>query len=156
MVNIKGLKDNFEEIWNVLVDEVLSGFISIIIQILIIISRIIYCVLPIKQIRCCFISEYIVVKETDGLRDDIKSGYYSKKDVEEINKAIAENKDETLTNRNEETLDINGAAAFLKLSKWTIYQWTRRKEIPCHKPNGGKLVFFRSELEKFIRGETTV
>ena len=54
------------------------------------------------------------------------------------------------------TLDITGAAAFLKISKWTIYQMTRRKEIPCHKPHGGKLVFFRSELEKFIRNPKTV
>ena len=51
----------------------------------------------------------------------------------------------------DETLDINGAAAFLKLSKWTIYQMTRRKEIPCHKPSGGKLVFVKSELKEFLQ-----
>jgi excisionase family DNA binding protein len=53
----------------------------------------------------------------------------------------------------ETTFDITGAAEFLKLSKWSIYQMTRRKEIPCHKPHGGKLVFFKSELEAFIRGD---
>ena len=53
----------------------------------------------------------------------------------------------------DETMDINGAAAFMKLSKWTLYQMTRRKEIPCHRPSGRKLVFFRNELDRFLRGE---
>jgi len=51
----------------------------------------------------------------------------------------------------DETLNVYGAAEFLKMSRWTLYQLTRRNEIPCHRPIGKKLVFFRSELEKFIR-----
>jgi hypothetical protein len=55
----------------------------------------------------------------------------------------------------DETFDVTGATAFLKISKWTLYQMTRRREVPCHKPHGGKLVFFRSELEKFSRNPKT-
>jgi excisionase family DNA binding protein len=49
-----------------------------------------------------------------------------------------------------ETLDIEGAATFLKMSKWTVYQMTRRNEVPVHRPCGKKLVFFKKELERFI------
>jgi len=53
---------------------------------------------------------------------------------------------------NDETLDISGAAAVLKLSPWTVYKLVERGKIPFHRPSGRKLVFFRSELEKFLRG----
>jgi excisionase family DNA binding protein len=52
----------------------------------------------------------------------------------------------------DEMLDIDGASSYMKLSKWTLYQMTRRNEIPVHRPSGGKLVFIRRELEEFIRG----
>jgi len=53
----------------------------------------------------------------------------------------------------DETMDIYRASEFLKLSRWSIYQMTRKNNIPCHRPAGRKLVFFKSELEKFLRGK---
>ena len=53
----------------------------------------------------------------------------------------------------DEILDIHGAAAFLKLSRATIYQKTRTKKIPFHKPSGKKLIFFKRELEKWAMGK---
>jgi len=52
-----------------------------------------------------------------------------------------------------ETMDIFAACEFLKISKWRVYQLTRKNKIPCHRPTGRKLVFFKSELEKFVRGK---
>jgi len=48
-------------------------------------------------------------------------------------------------------MDINGTAAFLKMSKWTIYQMTRRDEIPFARPSGTKMIFSRKELEKWLK-----
>ncbi|MDR0475755.1 MAG: helix-turn-helix domain-containing protein [Treponema sp.] len=39
----------------------------------------------------------------------------------------------------------------MQVSKFTVYQLTRYGKIPCHRPTGRKLVFFRRELEEFIR-----
>ena len=52
-----------------------------------------------------------------------------------------------------ETLGVEAAAAFLQLSRWTVYSLTRKNAIPCHRPIGRKLVFFRDELEAFLRGK---
>jgi excisionase family DNA binding protein len=53
----------------------------------------------------------------------------------------------------DKTLDLKAAADFFKISRWTVYQLTRKNKIPCHRPIGWKLVFFKSELEAFLRGE---
>jgi len=58
-------------------------------------------------------------------------------------------------NMEDGTLDISGAAAVLKLSPWTIYKLVERDKIPFHKPGGRKLVFFKSELEEFIRNKNS-
>jgi len=58
-------------------------------------------------------------------------------------------KDEIMS---DETMDIKGASVFLKLSRWSIYQLTRKNSIPCHRPTGKKLIFIKSELETFLRG----
>lgn len=53
-----------------------------------------------------------------------------------------------------ETMDIFAASEFLKLSRWSLYQLTRKNKIPCHRPTGGrKLVFIRGELEIYLRGK---
>jgi len=57
------------------------------------------------------------------------------------------------TSKASETMDIIQASEFLKISRWRIYQLTRKNKIPCHRPTGRKLVFFKSELEKFLRGK---
>jgi len=51
---------------------------------------------------------------------------------------------------NDDFFDIDGAAGFLKLSKWTIYRKTMKNKIPCHRPFGGKIIFSKRELEEFI------
>jgi excisionase family DNA binding protein len=51
----------------------------------------------------------------------------------------------------DETMDIFAVSKYLKISRWSIYQLTRKNKIPCHRPTGRKLVFFRRELEEFIR-----
>jgi excisionase family DNA binding protein len=51
----------------------------------------------------------------------------------------------------DETMDTIAAAAFLKISRWTLYQSTRRNEIPCHRrPGKRKILFLKKELEDFI------
>jgi len=49
--------------------------------------------------------------------------------------------------RDEFTLDVDGAAKLMNISRQTIYQ--KIKEIP-HRKVFGKLVFFKEELIKFI------
>ena len=41
------------------------------------------------------------------------------------------------------------------ISKSTLYQKASQKEIPYHKINNKRLVFYRSELEEWIRQRTT-
>lgn len=50
-------------------------------------------------------------------------------------------------------MDVFQASEFLKLSRWRLYQLTRKNKIPCHRPAGRKLVFIKSELDKFLRGK---
>lgn len=49
-----------------------------------------------------------------------------------------------------EVLDLNGAAAYLKMSTSTLYQKCMNREIPHSKP-GKRLLFLRSELAEWIR-----
>jgi hypothetical protein len=90
--NIKNLKSSFDKIWDALVDHIFQGLIIIISNAIVIIGRIIYCILPIKQIHNAFIAVYVIVRDKNGLRDE--TGYYRKKDIEELKRAIAENTDE--------------------------------------------------------------
>ena len=49
-----------------------------------------------------------------------------------------------------EILNFDEAAAYLNMSKSTLYKLTSKKEIPHYKPN--RFVFFeKSELDKWIR-----
>ena len=49
-----------------------------------------------------------------------------------------------------EIFNFDEAAAYLNMSKSTLYKLTSRKEIPHYKPN--RFVFFeKSELDKWIR-----
>ena len=52
-----------------------------------------------------------------------------------------------------EILNFDEAAAYLNMSKSTLYKLTSKKEIPHYKPN--RFVFFeRSERDKWIRTAT--
>lgn len=41
------------------------------------------------------------------------------------------------------------------ITKSTLYQKVNKKEVPYHKINNRRLVFYRSELEEWIRQRTT-
>ena len=51
---------------------------------------------------------------------------------------------------NDDILDVEGASAYLKISKYSLYQLTRANKIPCHRPTGRKLIFSRRELMEFV------
>lgn len=54
-------------------------------------------------------------------------------------------------NNQEQILDIEGAASYLKLAKGTIYNLTSRHEIPFHRPAGRRRIYFKkSELDEWI------
>lgn len=52
---------------------------------------------------------------------------------------------------NEITMNSSEAAEFLKVSVGTLRNWVNQKKLPAHHA-GRKLVFFRNELENFLRG----
>jgi excisionase family DNA binding protein len=53
-----------------------------------------------------------------------------------------------------ETLDVEAVVDLLKISKHRIYQLTRRNLLPCHRPTGRKIIFFKKEIEDFIKNGT--
>jgi excisionase family DNA binding protein len=50
----------------------------------------------------------------------------------------------------EQPVDIKQAAEFLHVAKQTVYQWVCKRKIPFHK-QGGVLLFYKSEINKWIR-----
>lgn len=53
----------------------------------------------------------------------------------------------------EEYLTLNQAAAYIKYSPSTLRGWRIRGEVlPVHKPQG-KLLYKKSELDRFLAGE---
>lgn len=56
---------------------------------------------------------------------------------------------------NKEVFSVKEAARYLGVSKYKIYQMSRKKEIPCHKPSG-KLVFFsREDIVNWVKQDRT-
>jgi excisionase family DNA binding protein len=49
-----------------------------------------------------------------------------------------------------EPMSLPQAAAYLNISKSTLYGLTSRSEIPHYKPNGKKLVFLKADLDKYL------
>lgn len=52
-----------------------------------------------------------------------------------------------------ETMDYKEAAGFLHIGEGTLRKWVMDKKdgIPFHKPGGKKVLFFREELEEWIK-----
>lgn len=48
-----------------------------------------------------------------------------------------------------QTFDLKEAAAYLKISPFTLRNWCAAKTIPFHKA-GRRVVFFREELEAWL------
>ena len=53
----------------------------------------------------------------------------------------------------EKPLDIKQAAEHLGVTVQTMYGKVHRKDVPFHKPSG-KLYFYASELDAWIKGKT--
>lgn len=53
-----------------------------------------------------------------------------------------------------EVIGVDDVVRLTGYSKHTIYQYVHKGTIPCHKPlhGGRKLVFYRSEIENWLRG----
>jgi excisionase family DNA binding protein len=51
-----------------------------------------------------------------------------------------------------ETLNTNDAADLLCISVSTLRRWISMGKITCHKIGGCRMLFYRSELDEFIRG----
>ena len=54
--------------------------------------------------------------------------------------------------RGETPMDVESAAKFLGLSRWTIYAKTSAREIPFHK-KAGKIFFYRQELNDWLKDQ---
>ena len=60
----------------------------------------------------------------------------------------AETESETL--KDDRPLGLEEAAAFLGLSKNSLYQLVHGKKLPAYKPGGKKLYFKKSDLESYV------
>jgi hypothetical protein len=85
--NIKGFIDDVTEIWDEIQDMILPGLLKIFCNLLMIVFRVIFCILPVKQIIYVFKTGYLDVI-VDGRK--IHSDYYLKTDLEKLRKEIAE------------------------------------------------------------------
>lgn len=54
---------------------------------------------------------------------------------------------------NDSPMLASEAAQYLRMSKYRLYELVRRNQIPYHKP-AGKLYFYPSELDEWIRSKT--
>ena len=55
-----------------------------------------------------------------------------------------------LKKRDEKPLNFIEAAQYLSISHSTLYKLTYQRKIPCHKPTGKVLYFFKHELDEWI------
>ncbi len=55
-----------------------------------------------------------------------------------------------LTQQSENPMCFNDAAKYLTISKSYLYKLTCKNAIPFYKPNGKKIYFSKSELDKWI------
>ena len=73
--------------------------------------------------------------------------------IREEVRAVLSGEDQQIGGNSEEGfIDVNQAAEFLKTKPGTIYQQVHKKIIPFHKP-GGRVLFKKSELAEWVRGE---
>lgn len=55
-----------------------------------------------------------------------------------------------LKRKDDKPLNFVEAAQYLSLSHSTLYKLTYQRKIPCHKPTGKVLYFFKCELDEWI------
>lgn len=66
---------------------------------------------------------------------------------------LLQKKDELAHKQSIKPLNFVEAAQYLSLSHSTLYKLTYQRKIPCHKPNGKYLYFFKHELDEWISGD---
>lgn len=59
-----------------------------------------------------------------------------------------------LKEKDNKPLNLVEAANYLSISQSHLYKLTSQRKIPCHKPNGKYLYFFKYELDEWIREKT--
>jgi len=64
--------------------------------------------------------------------------------------AIATSGKRMVLKMTEKPITSKGAAHFLEVSEWTIWNWTKTLDLPFHKI-GGKRRYFESELSDWVR-----
>lgn len=67
----------------------------------------------------------------------------------QINEQLTEIKS-LLKQKDRKPLNFVEAAQYLSISQSTLYKLTYQRKIPCHKPNGKYLYFFKHELDNWI------
>lgn len=55
-----------------------------------------------------------------------------------------------LKRKDDKPLNFIEAAQYLSISHSSLYKLTYQRKIPCHKPTGKVLYFFKSELDEWI------
>ncbi len=55
-----------------------------------------------------------------------------------------------LKQKDSKPLNFIEAAQYLSISHSTLYKLTYQRKIPCHKPTGKVLYFFKHELDEWI------
>lgn len=55
-----------------------------------------------------------------------------------------------LKQKESKPLNFIEAAQYLSISHSTLYKLTYQRKIPCHKPNGKYLYFYKHELDEWI------
>lgn len=73
----------------------------------------------------------------------------TKKKTNQITKQLEEIQ-KLLKKKDDKPLNFVEAAHYLSLSHSTLYKLTYQRKIPCHKPTGKVLYFFKSELDEWI------
>ena len=59
-------------------------------------------------------------------------------------------------NANEPPLNLEQAAAYLHVSRFTLYKWTSKGTVPFYKPNNRHLYFRREELDRWVNRNRNV
>jgi excisionase family DNA binding protein len=73
----------------------------------------------------------------------------TKKNTNQISKQLDQIQS-LLKQKGSKPLNFIEAAQYLSISHSTLYKLTYQRKIPCHKPSGKMLYFFKHELDTWI------
>jgi excisionase family DNA binding protein len=55
-------------------------------------------------------------------------------------------------NAPKEIMSVKDVVEYTSLSESTIYQLVHAEKLPCHNPTGGRILFKRADIDKYILG----